>query len=118
MQHPMHETVVELVERAIGLMDGFLRDRMELYEYSARLKELDADSVLDKYKDDFKSDVKLIYYLDALMILSSLQSELEFQVAEYGGNVATEDIKMLRELLHKFGRVPPECNGTDGKGEN
>ena len=106
MQHPMHETVVELVEKAIGLMDGYLRDRMDLLEYSARLKELDADSVLDRYTDDFKSDVNLIYYLDALMILSSLQNELDFQVAEYGGSVASEDIKMLRELLHKFGRVP------------
>ena len=106
MQHPMHETVVELVEKAIGLMDGFLRDRMDFAEYAAKLKELDADSVLDRYKDDFKSDVKLIYYLDALMMLSSLQNELEFQVAEYGGSVASEDIKMLRELLHKFGHVP------------
>jgi hypothetical protein len=117
MQHPMHETVVELVEKAIGLMDAYLRDRLELSEYSSKLKELDADSVLDKYKDEFKSDVRLIYYLDALMMLSSLQNELDFQVAEYGGNVATEDIKMLREMLHKFGRIPPECGTTVVKGD-
>ena len=108
----MHETVVELVEKAIGLMDAYMRDRLDLSQYAAKLKELDADSVLDRYTDDFKADVKLIYYLDALMILSSLQHELDFQVAEYGGNVATEDIKMLRELLHKFGRVPAECSQT------
>ncbi|MDR3569977.1 MAG: hypothetical protein P4L43_18295 [Syntrophobacteraceae bacterium] len=108
----MHETVVGLVEKALGLMDAYMRDRLELSQYSAKLKELDADSVLEKYKDDFKSDVKLIYYLDVLMILSSLQNELDFQVAEYGGNVATEDMKMLRELLHKFGSVPPECSST------
>ena len=45
---------------------------------------------------------KMVYYLDALMIISSLQHELDFQVAEYGVNVASEDIKMLRELLSKF----------------
>jgi hypothetical protein len=36
------------------------------------------------------------------MLLSSLQQELEFQVAEYGANVASEDIKCLRELMEKF----------------
>ncbi|MGC8494011.1 MAG: hypothetical protein ACP5SH_19990 [Syntrophobacteraceae bacterium] len=102
----MHDTVVELVEKAIGLMDDYLRDRLDLSEYLQKLKGLDADSVLSKYRDDFKSDVRLIYYLDALMIISSLQNELDFQVAEYGGNVATEDMKMLRELMHKFGGVP------------
>ncbi len=79
---------------------------MDVSEYAAKLRELDADSVLENYRDDFKDDVRLVYYLDALMILSSLQHELDFQVAEYGGNVATEDIKMLRELLHKFGNIP------------
>ncbi|SPF50522.1 hypothetical protein SBDP1_870034 [Syntrophobacter sp. SbD1] len=108
MQHPMHDNVVELVEKAMALMDDYLRDRLDISQYAEKLKELDADSVLEKYQDDFKNDVALVYYLDALMILSSLQHELDFQVAEYGGNVATEDIKMLRELLHKFGHIPAE----------
>jgi hypothetical protein len=111
----MHDAVVDLVRRAIGFMDGFLRDRMDLEEYAARLKELDADAILVRYKDDFKKDVRLVYYLDALMILSSLQHELDFQVAEYGANVATEDIRMLQELMSKFGHVPQsamdrQCN--------
>jgi hypothetical protein len=106
MHHPMHDSVVELVDKAIVIMDGFLRDRMDLAEYAANLNKLDADAVLAKYSADFKDDVKLVYYLDALMMLSSLQHELDFQVAEYGANVANEDIKMLRELLHKFGHNP------------
>ena len=106
MHHPVHDVVVEMVERAIGLMDGFLRNRMSLEDYAAKLKDLDADSLLDKYQEEFKRNEKLIYYLDALMMLSSLQHELDFQVAEYGANVATEDIKMLRELQKKFGQVP------------
>ena len=114
MAHPMHDAVVDLVQRAIGLMDGFLRDRMDLEEYASRLRDLDADTVLAQYKEDFKRDVKLVYYLDALMLLSSLQHELDFQVAEYGANVATEDIRMLRELMSKFGSVPQsamqQCN--------
>ena len=106
MPHPMHDTVLRLVEKAIGLMDGFLRDRMDLEEYAASLRELDVDNVLATYKEDFKHDSQLVYYLDALMILSSLQHELEFQVAEYGTNVANEDIKMLQDLMRKFGQVP------------
>jgi hypothetical protein len=112
MAHPMHDSVVDLAQRAIGFMDGLLRDRMDLEEYAAKLKELDADAILAKYEDDFKHDVRLVYYLEALMLLSSLRHELDFQVAEYGTNVATEDMRMLRELLEKFGTVPAECNLT------
>ncbi len=108
MRHTMHEPVVDLVEKTIVLMDAFLRDRMDLAGYAAGLKELKVDSVMERYGNDFKSDVSLVYYLDALMMLSSLQHELDFQVAEYGASVASEDIKMLRELLHKFGCVPAE----------
>lgn len=107
MAHPMHEAVVGVVEKAIGLMDGFLRDRMDLEQYSSRLKELDVDSILVQYKEDFKREVDLVYYLDALMILSSLQHQLDFQVAEYGSNVASEDIRNLRDLLKRFGKMPP-----------
>ena len=102
----MHDVVVKMVKAAIGLMDGFLRSRMSLEEYAAALRHLDADGVLEKYQEEFKRDPKLIYYLDALMLLSSLQHELDFQIAEYGASVASEDITMLRELLHKFGHVP------------
>lgn len=102
MSHPMRESVIELVQQAMSLMDDFLRDRVDLKGYAQRLNALDANSILETYQEDFKRDPGLVYYLDALMLLSSLQHELEFQVAEYGANVATEDLKNLRELLEKF----------------
>ncbi len=102
MTHPMHERVVDLVNRAIEMMDQFLRRRLDLEEYLAGLKQLDVDNILVTYKNDFKTDASLVYYLDAMMMLSSLQHELDFQVAEYGANVATEDIKMLKEILNKL----------------
>jgi hypothetical protein len=102
MSHPIREPLIGMVRQATGLMDDFLRQRVDLEEYSARLKELDVDRLLEIYQEDFKRDSGLVYYLDALMLLSSLQHELEFQVAEYGANVATEDLKNLRELLEKF----------------
>jgi hypothetical protein len=102
MSHPMREPVADLVRQATGLMDDFLRDRVNLEEYSARLKALEVEPLMETYQEDFKKDAGLVYYLDALMLLSSLQHELEFQVAEYGANVATEDLKNLQELLEKF----------------
>jgi len=102
----MHDAVVAVVEDAMSLMDEFMRDHIELPEYSDKLRALDVENILLKYEADFRNDASLVYYLDALMILSSLQHELDFQVAEYGGNVASEDIKMLRELLTKFGQMP------------
>ena len=98
----LHQSVVYLVHRAIAIMDDLMRDRIELQDYARGLKTLDADSLLEAYQRDLKQDPKLVYYLDALMIISSLQHELDFQVAEYGANVASEDIKMLRELLTRF----------------
>jgi hypothetical protein len=98
----LHQSVVDIVQRAIGLMDDLMRDRIDISEYARSLRTMDADSLLETYRQDFKQDPKIVYYLDALMIISSLQHELDFQVAEYGANVASEDIKMLRELLSKF----------------
>lgn len=98
----LHASVVDLVHQAIDIMDELMRDKIDLQAYARQLKALDADSLLDTYRQDFKTDPNMVYYLDALMIISSLQHELDFQVAEYGANVASEDIKMLKELLPKF----------------
>jgi hypothetical protein len=102
MTHPINQPVYDLVQQAIGFMDDFLRDRIDLPTYAEKLKDLDADSLLERYRHDFKQDPGLVYYLDALMILSSLQHELDFQVTEYGASVASEDIRMLTDLLQKF----------------
>ena len=102
MTHPIHDPTVQIINEAIILMDQFMRDRIELDVYHQKLVMLDVDDLLEMYKEDFKKDAKMIYYLDALMLLSSLQQQLDFQVAEYGESVASEDMKCLRELLAKF----------------
>lgn len=102
MVSALHQSVVDLVHQAIGIMDDFMRDKIDMQSYAGSLKALDADSLLEAYRQDFKQNPKTVYYLDALMIISSLQHELDFQVAEYGANVASEDIKMLKDLLPKF----------------
>ena len=98
----LHQRVVDLIHQTIGIMDALMRDKIDLATYSRRLKDLDADGLLDAHQEAFKRQAGLVAYLDALMIISSLQHELDFQVAEYGVNVASEDIKMLRELLPKL----------------
>jgi hypothetical protein len=98
----LHQSVVDIVHQAIGFMDDLMRDKIDVQEYSRSLRTLDVDSLLATYQQNFRQKPKMVYYLDALMIISSLQHELDFQVAEYGVNVASEDIKMLRELLPKF----------------
>ncbi|MBI5583729.1 MAG: hypothetical protein HY892_07880 [Deltaproteobacteria bacterium] len=102
MSHPLHEPVVQVVHQALALMDAYLRDRIDQPTYSGRIKALEVDPLLGGYREDFRHNPELVYYLDALMLLSSLQQELDFQVAEYGANVTAEDIRMLQELLQKF----------------
>ncbi len=102
MAHPMHQSVVEMVNKATQLMDSLLRDRIDLDEYAKQLGLLNADGILEQYSEDFKKAPSLVYYLDALMLLSSLQHELDFQVAEYGASVAQEDLRNLQELMGKF----------------
>jgi hypothetical protein len=98
----MHQSVVDLVHKAIEYMDQLMRDTLNVEAYAENLKSLDADGLLEAYQKDFKTNPDLVHYLDALMIISSLQHELDFQVAEYGVNVASEDIKMLKDLLPKL----------------
>jgi hypothetical protein len=102
MTHAMHESVVDLIQKVRKPMDQFLRHRIDVEEFSTKLKALDAKDLLVTYKEDFKKNAALVYYLDALMLISSLQDELDFQVVEYGTNVALEDLRYLEELLDKF----------------
>jgi hypothetical protein len=102
MAQSLHQSVVDLVHQAIGLMDDLMREKIDLPAYAGGLKKLDDDGLLKAFQKEFKKDPNLVHYLDALMIISSLQHELDFQVAEYGVNVASEDIKMLKELLPRF----------------
>jgi hypothetical protein len=102
MDPDLHQSVVDVVHQAIGIMDALMREKIDLSTYAQRLQALDADGLLDAHHEAFKREAGLVAYLDALMIISSLQHELDFQVAEYGANVASEDIKMLRELLPKL----------------
>ena len=102
MTHPIHDPTVQIINEAITLMDQFMRNQIDLDVYGRKLRAFDVDSLLEEYQEDFKTDARMIYYLDALMVLSSLQQELDFQVAEYGESVASEDMKCLRELLAKF----------------
>jgi hypothetical protein len=98
----LHQRVVDLVHQATGIMDELMREKIDLATYARRLKALDADGLLNAHQEAFKREAGLVAYLDALMMISSLQHELDFQVAEYGASVASEDIKMLRELLPKL----------------
>ena len=105
MVSSLNESVIDMIHQTIGLMDDLLRDKIDINGYARSLKALDADGLLAAYQKNFKQDPGLVYILDALMIISSLQHELDFQIAEYGANVVSEDIKMLKELL-------PKLNGT------
>jgi hypothetical protein len=102
MAHSLHQSVVDLIHQGIDLMDDLMRDKIDLPGYTLGLKGLDADGLLFAHREEFKRNPDLVYYLDALMIVSSLQHELDFQVTEYGVNVVSEDIKMLKELLPKL----------------
>jgi hypothetical protein len=102
MAHSLNQSVVDLVHQAIGIMDELMREKIDLPIYTRELKALDADSLLDTFQDELRHNPDRVHHLNALMIISSLQHELDFQVAEYGVNVASEDIKMLRELLPRL----------------
>jgi len=102
MTQSIHQKSIKLAQQAIDSMDDLMRARIDLDIYKQRLDSLVVDEVLDQFPKDFKQDPKLVYCLEILMILSSLQRELEFQVAEYGASVASEDIRMLTDLLHKL----------------
>jgi hypothetical protein len=102
MTQSIHQKAIKLAQQAIDSMDDLMRARIDLDIYKQRLDSLVVDEVLDQFPKDFKQDPKLVYCLEILMMLSSLQRELEFQVAEYGASVASEDIRMLTDLLHKL----------------
>jgi hypothetical protein len=102
MSQQIHQRAMEVAEQAIAMMDDFMRERIDIDTYAQKLNTLDVDSLLEQLHQEFKKDNKSVYSLEILMILSSLQHELDFQVKEYGANVVSEDIKMLKDLLYKL----------------
>lgn len=102
MTQSIHQYAIKTAQQAIDLMDDLMRERIDLETYKERLNALEVDGTLDQFPKDFKQDPKSVYCLEIFMIISSLQHELEFQVAEYGTNVASEDIRMLKDLLYKL----------------
>ena len=58
MPHIIHQPVVAMVQKAIGIMDAFLRDRIDLRTYAETLlKELNADDLLARYRQDFRAQL-------------------------------------------------------------
>jgi hypothetical protein len=102
MTESIHQKAIQIAQEAIDLMDELMRARIDLDVYKQRLDALAVDETFDQFPKDFKQDPKLVYCLEIFMILSSLQHELDYQVAEYGANVASEDIRMLKDLLYKL----------------
>jgi hypothetical protein len=102
MTESIHQKAIQIAQEAIDLMDELMRARIDLDIYKQRLDALAVDETFDQFPKDFKQDPKLVYCLEIFMILSSLQHELDYQVAEYGANVASEDIRMLKDLLYKL----------------
>lgn len=102
MTQSIQQYAIKIAQQAIAVMDDLMRGKIDLDMYVQQLAKLEVDSVLDEFPKDFKQDPKSVYCLEIFMILSSLQNELEFQVAEYGVNVASEDIRMLNDLLQKL----------------
>jgi hypothetical protein len=102
MTQSIHQKAIQIAQEAIDLMDELMRARIDLDVYKQRLDALAVDETFDQFPKDFKQDPKLVYCLEIFMILSSLQHELDYQVAEYGANVASEDIRMLKDLLYKL----------------
>lgn len=98
----IQDVAIETAERAIDMMDGLLRDKIDPDTYVQQLNTLDVDSILEGFEKNFKQNPKLVYCLEIFMIISSLQHQFEFQTAEYGLNVASEDIRMLKDLLDKL----------------
>jgi hypothetical protein len=83
-------------------MDRVLKRQLNAEQYMAAIKEVDVDSIMTAHREEFTRDPGLIYYMDALMLISSLQWELEYTVAEYGLNAALDDKKNLEDLLGRF----------------
>lgn len=94
--------VITVGEQALALFRQFTREQISAMELQARLRELEAGTIMARYWDVLTSDPESVPSFEVLQLLSSLEGEMEYQVQRYGESSLWDDLKELQLAMRRI----------------
>lgn len=92
----------EVGERALDAFRQFTREQISAAELQARLRELEAGSIMASYWDLLTSSPENVPCFEILQLLDSLGGEMEYQVERYGESSLWDDLEELQRALRRI----------------
>jgi hypothetical protein len=101
------EMVKEIIRtgvRAAVLLRGVMLQKVNRETLAWGFEELDASSLIQRYFPDLIDRPNLVELLNILHLVSSLESQWEFQVSEYGLDSLKDDLHEINFSLQQIGQ--------------
>lgn len=103
-EETLYRQVLRIGSQALEWLGKFGREQMTLEALEQSLTHLGAEALLAQYWDRLLQEPALAPCLEVLQLLSSLETELHYQVLKYGPTSLFEDYKELELALARLRR--------------
>lgn len=111
-EETLHRQVLRLGSLALEWLGRFGREQMTVEELAEALQGLGAQEMLAKHWSRLVEEPGLSPCLEVLQLLSSLETEFQFQLLRYGYTSFYEDYKELEQALARLRRsMLPDAPG-------
>jgi replicative superfamily II helicase len=98
----LNHLTTELGERALALFRQFTSEKASAIELQARLRELDTGPIMTRFWDVLTSDMESAPCFEVLQLLSSLESEMDYQIQRYGESSLWDDLTELESAVRRI----------------
>jgi hypothetical protein len=100
------EMVVDITRmgmRAAIILKGVILKEVNRETLEWGLGEINASALLDKYADRVTSNPEYVQLFNLLMLVSSLEGQLDYQISEYGIDSLKDDLDEMNASLRLVG---------------
>jgi len=99
----MVANIIQVGMRAAILLKGVIIQKVNQETLDWGLREINATAILDKYADRVTADPEYVQLFNLLMLVSSLEGQLDYQIREYGLDSLKDDLEEINTSLRAAG---------------
>ena len=99
----MVEDITRVGMRAAILLKGVIIREVNRETLEWGLGEINASAILDKYADRVTSNPEYVQLFNLLVLVSSLEGQLDYQIQEYGMDSLKDDLDEINTNLRLVG---------------
>jgi hypothetical protein len=95
--------IAQMGMRAAILLKGVIIKEVNRETLEWGLSEINASALLDKYADRVTVNPEYVQLFNLLVLVSSLEGQLDFQISEYGMDSLKDDLDEINTSLRLVG---------------